>query len=117
MATEFDPDIFLFGDRGSQGRWEIGHFRQHLRYLDVLARQNPPIILSDEAIITMGQTNLEHRIWLNSHQVMHELLRPYANVTGIDLALVDLRKEEEFYTWLDLHSQEHKLIDTAFGVS
>jgi hypothetical protein len=117
MATEFDPDIYEFGDRAGQGRWEIGHYRQHLRYLALLASLSPPIILADQPIITMGTTDLEHRIWLQSHQLMHGLLRPYANVTGIDLSLVDLTNEEQFYVWLDVHSDEHALIDQAFGLT
>ena len=44
MTTEFDPTDFLPGDRAGQGRWEIGHYRQHQRYLEFLAGQDPPII-------------------------------------------------------------------------
>lgn len=117
MSTEFDPPIFLFGDRAAQGRWEIGHYRQHLRYLSYLASLTTPVVIADQPIITMGTTDLERRIFLNSHQILHELIRPYANVTGIDLALVDLKNEEQFYVWLDVHATEHDLIDQAFGLS
>jgi hypothetical protein len=88
-----------------------------LHYLAYLAGLSPPVIIADQPIITMGNTDLERRIFLNSHQIMHELIRPYANVTGIDLALVDLKKEEEFYIWLDVHAEEHALIDQAFGLA
>ena len=117
MTTEFDPTDFLPGDRAGQGRWEIGHYRQHQRYLEFLAGQDPPIIIAEQPIITMGNTDLERKIFLNSHQVAHELIRPYANVTGIDLALVDFKNEEEFFVWLDVHASEHALLDQAFGLT
>jgi hypothetical protein len=116
MSSEFNPPIFAFGDRAGQGRWEIGHYRQHLRYLAVLSARTPPVIIADQPIITMGSTDLERKIWLQSHEVMHELIRPYANVTGIDLALVDLNDPEEWYVWADTHANEHALLDSAFGV-
>ncbi len=117
LTSEFAPNTFLFGDRAGQGRWEIGHFRQHLRYEAVLAARSPPVIIATQPIMTIGSTDLERRIFLNSHNTEHELLRPYANVTGIDLSAVDLTDEEQFYTWLDDHAEEHALLDVAFGVT
>jgi hypothetical protein len=117
VTSEFQPNTVLFGDRAGLGRWEIGHYRQHLRYVQFLARLTPPIVIADYPIITMGNTDLERRIFLNEHQIVHELLRPVANVEGIDLSLVDLKKPEEFYVWQDVHAQEHTLIDLAFGLS
>jgi hypothetical protein len=117
MSSEFAPNSFQFGDRAGQGRWEIGHYRQHLRYLSALAARSPPVILADHPIMTIGSTDLERRIFLNDHATVHNLLRPYANVTGIDLSAVNLTDEEQFYTWLDDHCSEHALLDAAVGVA
>lgn len=117
MSSEFDPNVFIFQDRAGQGRWEIGHYRQHVRYNQVLASFATPVIIPIQPLMTMGNTDLERRIFLNSHENLHEAIRPYANVTGIDLSLVDFEDEEEFYSWMDVHAQEHALIDAAFGLA
>lgn len=116
MATEFFPNIYLFGDRAGQGRWEIGHYRQHLRYRDLLAASNPPFILPDHPLIVVGKTPLERRIWLNDHQSVHALLRARTNVSGIDLSQVNLDDPHDFLTWLDAHATEHSLIDANLGL-
>lgn len=116
VSTEFFPNLYLFGDRAGQGRWEIGHYRQHLRYQQLFAQQNPPFIVPDHPIVLMGKTDLERRIWLNDHQAVHEILRSRANVNGIDLSQVNLNDPHDFLTWLDAHATEHALIDLALGL-
>ena len=114
--TEFNPTIFLAGDRAGQGRWEVGHYRQHLNYLNHLAQLLTPVLLPDHPLLTMGRTKLERRVWLEDHQEVHSTLRIYANVTGIDLSAVDFDDPEQFSVWLDDHALEHSLIDAAFGL-
>lgn len=114
--TEFRPDVFVWGDRAGQGRWEIGHYRQHVRYVDFLAGLGIPILIPDHPIITIGETKLQQKLWLEDHAAAHEQLRIQANVTGIDLASLDFEDKEEFQLWLDDHALEHRLIDTAFSL-
>ena len=115
--SEFNPSIFLYGDRAGQGRWEIGHYRQHLNYVTFLAKRTPaPVIIPDHPLITIGTTDLERRVWLEDHAATHGVLRAYANVTWIDLSEVDFESPEEFNIWLDSHALEHSLIDSAFGL-
>ena len=114
--TEFAPSIFLFGDRAGQGRWEIGHYRQHLNYLTYLAGLTNPVVIPDYPLLTIGESDLQRRVWLESHQEIHSILRTYANVTGIDLSAVDFNNQEELSVWLDSHATEHALIDAAFGL-
>lgn len=116
MSTEFAPPIYLFGDRAGQGRWEIGHYRQHLRYQTLLAQQTTPFIIPDHPLILMGKTDLERKIWLNDHQNVHNILRARANVSGVDLSQVNFNDPHDFLTWLDAHAVEHSLIDLAFGL-
>ena len=116
MASEFQPTDFVFGDRAGQGLWEIGHYRQHVRYVQFLATQAVPILIADHPMITMGNNDFERKIWLQDHANAHLTLRVYANVTGVDLAAVDFNDRDEFLIWLDSHATEHSLIDQAFGL-
>ena len=117
MPSEFVPPIYLFGDRAGQGRWEISHYRQHLRYINVLASRSPPVIIGYHNLLRLGDTKLTRRVWLNDHENVHAQLRSLANVTGIDLSVVDLDDPHEFSIWLDAHATEHGLIDQGLGLS
>jgi hypothetical protein len=117
LSTEFSPNLFAFGDIAGNGAWLDGHYRQHLRYNAVLAARTPPVIISVYPIMIVQAGELGRKDWLNSHENWHELIRPYANVTSIDLSEVNLDDPNQFYQWMDLHNQEHGFLDTAFGVA
>jgi hypothetical protein len=76
-----------------------------------------PILINTYPIMIVQAGELGRKDWLNSHENWHELIRPYANVTSIDLSEVNLDDPNEFYSWLDIHNQEHKFIDQAFGLA
>jgi hypothetical protein len=115
-VTEFDPTFFSLGDRAGQGQWEMGHYRQHLRYLLTFLGISPPIVIPDHPIMRMGDNDTQKKIWLADHAAIHNTLRTYTNVTGIDLSLVNLHSADEFQVWLDAHATEHDLIDQALGL-
>lgn len=117
MSTEFAFNTFQFGDQAGNGEWLIGHFRQHLRYNNALAGLSPAIIIPVFPIMTVQAGSLGKREWLDSHEKWHEQIRPFANVTGIDLSLVDLDNSGQFYDWLNLHNLEHQTIDQVFGLT
>jgi hypothetical protein len=106
----------VLGDRAGQGAFEMGHYRQHLRYLFNLVGRVPPIVIPDHPLMRMGENNTQRKIWLADHSAVHNLLRQYTNVTGIDLSVVDLEDPDEFQVWLDSHATEHALIDQALGL-
>jgi hypothetical protein len=97
--------------------WLVGHYRQHLRYNAVLAARSPPVIIDEFPILNLGDSKREVRFWLDAHQNWHQLIRPFANVSGIDLAQVDFDNKNQFYLWQDDHNAEHRLLDQAFGVA
>jgi hypothetical protein len=117
MASEFPIKIFEFGDIAGNGYWLDSHFRNHLQYNAVLAALSPPITINPYPILVVQQGEVGRRDWLQSHENWHELIRPFANVTSIDLSQVNLDDPNQFYEWLDLHAQEHSALDTAFGVA
>lgn len=118
MSSEFANNTVLYGDVVGIGVWADGHYRQHLRYNDVLAKRTPPVILPDFPIFwfpLFSGTRKEIRFWLDSHEQWHEQLRPVANITGPNFADLDWTKEAYFYDWIDTHNVEHDLLDRAFG--
>jgi hypothetical protein len=117
MSTEFALNQFEFGDAAGAGEWLTGHVRQHLRYNSVLAARTPPVLLPVFPIMAVEGGKIGRRSWLEDHQSWHELLRPLANATGVDLSVVDMDNESEFYQWVDAHNAEHAFLDQAFGVA
>lgn len=76
-----------------------------------------PVILQVYPILRMDWTPHHLQEWLDMHEHWHEDVRPFANVTGVDLSVVNLQKPDEFYSWVDVHNQEHQFLDRAFGVT
>jgi len=114
--TEFNPTVFVLGDRAGQGRWEVGHYRQHLRYLTRLGNLFFPVVIADHPLLSIGTNKTQQKLWLEDHASAHNTLRQYTNVTGVDLSIVDLTNPDEFQVWLDSHATEHALLDQAFGI-
>lgn len=117
MATQFSPNLYSFGDDAGLGAWLDGHFRQHLAYVNFLATKTPPQLIPVYNIFTVTGGKAGRRFWLDAHEKWHEAVRPFANITGVDLSVVDMDDQLQFYEWLDLHNQEHAAIDAAFGLA
>jgi hypothetical protein len=117
VTTQFELNTLVYGDDAGLGEWLIGHFRQHLAYNSHLASQTTPVVLDTFNLMTIEGGYEGLRFWLDAHNSWHELVRPYANVTGVDLSIVDWRKKDEWYEWVDLHNQEHAAIDNAFNLA
>lgn len=117
MTTFFLPNQIAFGDKAGLGLWLIGHYRQHVRYNSVLAAKTPPVIIDEFPILNWGESEREIKDWLNSHENWHQLIRQFANVTGADLSALDTSNPDQWYSWMDVHNNEHALIDSAFGVA
>jgi len=118
MASEFAANVVAFGDQPGLGLWADGHYRQHLRYNSALAARTPAVVIAPFPILHLvGLAKPEIVFWLDSHEKWHELVRPFANVTGVDLSGFDITKPAAFYEWQDLHNAEHLLLDQAFNAA
>jgi hypothetical protein len=117
MATEFKINEFEFGDAAGNGMFLVGHYRNHLQYNAVLAKRTPPVLLPVFPILAVEGGKIGRRSWLDSHADWHNLLRPLANATGVDLSTVDLDNENEFTQWMGAHNAEHAFLDQAFGIA
>lgn len=112
----FLPDIASFGDIAGYGAWDVGHAREHLQFVQVLAQQNPPVVLPDYDFGVFLSAGQAIRSMLDSHQTVHALLRQITGVSGIDLSQGDLTKEADFYNWTGYHQQEHSQIRQVLGI-
>jgi hypothetical protein len=118
---QFQPDQALFGDLPGYGAWDIGHAREHIQFVQVLAQQTPPVLIPDynllSFLIAPGQAR---RSIVESHAQVHLLLRAVLGINNADPAVVvnpvNLDEEGPFYSWLGVHRDEHALIRQALGL-
>lgn len=96
--------------------WLTGHYREHLQMRAIAALLTPSFNVPDYDIFGWKDDPVQVQQWLVAHEQMHEVLRQACKVTGSDLSLVDLSKEDEFYEWMDTHSQEHIYFRQALGI-
>jgi hypothetical protein len=118
MSTEFFANVVAFGDIPGIGLWEVGHYRQHLNYNNFLATRTPPISIPVYPILNLVSLDKQKLLWwLEQHELWHEAVRPFANVTDTDLSYFDVENANSFYNWQELHNAEHTAIDAAFGLT
>ncbi len=114
---QFAPDLASFNDLPGYGAFDVGHYREHLQFVQVLSQQTPAIVIPNFdflALLTAGQAR---RSVLDSHQNAHALLRQITGVQGVDLSQVDLDKQDEFNNWLGYHQTEHAQIRQVLGIT
>lgn len=114
---QFAPDIASFGDAAGYGSFDVGHYREHLQFVQVLSQQTPAVILPDFDFLQLLTAGQARRSMLESHQSSHALLRQVTGVQGVDLSQFDLDKQDDFYSWLGYHQVEHQQIRAALGIS
>ena len=105
--------IVKFGDVESLGEFLFENGTQHQLFWDTLAKNNLPY--SKLPIADADPANLED--WLLAHQVEHQALAQYLNLSNpFNMLDVDFNKEEEFYDWVGLHYTIHQQIAAVLGV-
>jgi len=117
MTVAFQPDIVAPKDPAGFGFWLAGHFYEHRQMAAFCASLNPPFIIPDYDIYGWRDEPEIIATWLLRHEQIHEALRVPANVTGIDLSLVNFKDDDQFLEWMDDHADEHRLLRNAFGMT
>lgn len=113
---QFAPDQVTFGDVPGLGMWDVGHYREHLQFVQILGDQTPAILLSDydfSQMLTAGA--LRSSIW-ETHSEAHNLLRQITSVSGVDYSQFNLDSAEDFYNFTGYHSLEHQQLRQALGI-
>jgi len=117
MTNLFQPNLVAYGDLGGVGVYEVGHFLQHQQYIQKLIAQGITTF-PDWDILHMNTIDPnEFLSWLNVHEAVHELLRGYSNVSGVNLSELDPSSPEQWELWQQAHRQEHAAFDLHFGTT
>jgi hypothetical protein len=68
-------------------------------------------------LLDIGDTADAKQDWLQTHYLMHKNIAALLGLSEIpDLSDVELHDDAEFYNWLQLHQQQHQLIDAALNL-
>ena len=113
---QFSPDIVTFHDVAGYGAWDIGHAREHLQFVQVLAQQTPAVSIPDFDFLTFLTAGPAANSILQTHQQAHALLNSILGITSIDLSEVDLTKENDFDNWIGYHQSAHQAIRQQLGI-
>jgi hypothetical protein len=114
---QFQPDQVTFKDLAGYGAWDIGHGREHLQFLQVLAAQTPPIVLPDFDLLSFLTSGSSQRSMIQSHAQAHVLLDAALGITTIDLSEVNLDDENDFYNFMGYHATVHAVERQALGIT
>ena len=112
----FQPTQVEFGDMPGYGVWDIGHGREHIAFVQAFAAQSPPILLPDPDLLALLSGGPTTPASMQTHQVIHNLLRQYLNVQGVDYTGFQLDQQTDFYAFLSYHEQEHAQLRAALGL-
>jgi hypothetical protein len=114
---QFSPDIVNFKDYPGYGAWDIGHHREHLQFVQVLAQQTPTINIPDYDFLQFLTAGVNQPSIVQSHQQAHALLDSILGLTSIDLSEVDLTQENDFENWIGYHQSTHQAIRQALAIT
>ena len=112
----FFHDIYLFGDPIGASIWRREHQDEHTQFVQTFLAQTPPLDVTDYDLDSWEDNQRFVAYWLTAHESVHEELRSFTGVSGVNLADVNLFKIDEFYEWIDVHRAEHVLIRQALGI-
>ena len=110
----FFHDQFLFGDEAGFAQYRQEHWYEHVQFVQIGQAQSPVILIPDFDLTSWANDQSFATNWLTTHESVHEILRFYTGVTGINLADVNLENESEFYTWDNLCSEGAELFKQHF---
>lgn len=113
---QFSPDQVAFNDAPGYGAWDVGHAREHIQFVQVIAGQSPPLLVPDQNMLSFLTAGSARGSIVQTHADVHNILRGYLGISGIDLTEVNFKDESSFYDWLQYHSYEHAQIRQVLGL-
>jgi hypothetical protein len=114
---QFQPDQVSFGDRAGYGAWDLGHYREHLQFVQAMAALVPAVLIYDfdlSLFLAAGQARPSQ---IQSHAQAHTLLRAALGLTGSDLSTANLDDQGSFYDFLAYNAADHAAIRQQLGIS
>lgn len=102
-----------FDDADAFGDFQLVHGLAHDQFASVMYQQGKVY-----TTYPLMDAPSENKDWLLTHQQEHESIYAQLGLTGLpDLATVDLRKDDEYETWMQLHTQIHAQINATLGIT
>jgi hypothetical protein len=115
--TIFFHDTVLPHDPTGFSIWLQEHWLEHTQFVRIFQAQAPPIFIPEFNFALWQDDKKVISAWLEAHQATHNSLRTFTGVSGIDLADVDLSQDDQWFTWMDTHADEHSLLRAALGIT
>ena len=112
----FFHDFVLPNDPAGLSIWLQEHYLEHQQFVTLFQNQAPPVFIPDYNFAIWGDSRSTQASWLQAHMTAHQALRAFDGVSGIDLANVDLSKEDQWFEWMDDHRAEHADHRAALGI-
>lgn len=113
----FQPDICLPNDPAGFGRWLDGHAREHSQINQKLLAMTPSISVPDFNLLYWNDRPAVVQSWLQGHETAHQIIESALNISGVDFSQVDLTNEDEWFSWMDDHANEHLIIRQILGIT
>lgn len=114
---QFAPDQVTFKDGPGYGAWDIGHAREHLQFTSALATKTPAVLIPDYDFLQFFTAGNAWKSVMQTHAMAHAQLRAALGLTGVDLSAFNLDDQDDFYSWLGYHRDEHALIRQSLGIT
>jgi hypothetical protein len=114
---QFTPDQVTFGDVPGYGAWDIGHAREHIQFVQVLAAKVPPVLIPDFDLLNLLTAGSSRQAQMQSHQNAHALLAQVTGATAVDFAQFNLDDQGDFYSFAGYHATTHAQIRAALGIA
>jgi hypothetical protein len=113
---QFSPDQCDFGDIVGYGAYDIGHMREHLQFVQVLAMQSPAVLVPDFDFLQFLTAGSARNSIMQTHYQAHLQLRGALGITGVDLSAFNLDSQDDFLNWIGYHSSDHAAIRQQLGI-
>ena len=114
--SQFAPDQCGFGDPVGYGAFDMGHYREHLQFIQVLAQRVPAVLIPDHdfsAFLTGGSAKTSAVL---AHGQVHVLLGAALGITSVDFSGFNLDDQSNFYDFLGDHAGTHAEIRKQLGI-
>ena len=106
---------FTYGNKDAWSDFLLVNGLAHTNYNAALELLN--VLPATYPLLDIGDTREAKNDWLQTHYLTHKNLAALLGLAEIpDLSDVELHDDGEFYNWLQLHQQQHQLIDAALNL-
>ena len=107
--------LFAYEDKDAWHDFLLVNGVAHENYNSAL--ENLGIQVAGYPIIDVGDTQEAKQDWLATHYLMHLSIAASLGIVDMpDLTDVELHDPEQFTTWLQLHQQQHQVIDATLNL-